>query len=43
MDADGKPRCPNDHKLKRFDAPFANGRGSSGRLGCDVCKKKINV
>ena len=26
--------------MKRFDAPFANGRGSDG-LGCDVCKKGI--
>ena len=26
--------------MKRFDAPFANGRGEGG-LGCDVCKKGI--
>ena len=26
--------------MKRFDAPFAKGRGEGG-LGCDVCKKGI--
>ena len=34
-DSEGKLRCPyQSHQLKRFDAPFENGRGGYDGLNC---------
>ena len=40
LDSEGKPKCSGRHEMKRFDAPWANGRGKDG-LGCDICNKGI--
>lgn len=40
LDSDGKPRCENDHYLKRFVTPLENGRGEKG-LRCNVCRKRM--
>ena len=40
-DSEGNLRCPQSHQLKRFDAPFENGRGEGGGLICNLCRRHL--